>query len=191
MKLCVAILFSAGSAVAMIDASPSPQARLLATLPQGSYGDGQPPDATPPAFRTFLSTCRQTIDLNVLGKVPVSDEPFVSVGASDDFGDGLGSLKATAILFKTVSYPVRPDGVVTPNPPPIPYIPDRVDFFLYRRALQSGTFPADVPFEIALFSDDDSETHNPLLRVRSFERSVHSCESLIPPSRSCCRLETL
>jgi hypothetical protein len=86
----------------------------------------------------------------------------VSVGASDDYNDGQGSLKATAVLFLTGTH----DSTLTGNIPiKTPYIPTRVDFLAYKLPYQSRDTLTD--FQLTLFSDDGTTAHNPYQQVRA------------------------
>jgi hypothetical protein len=108
---------------------------------------------SPTAFATTISSSRFTIDRFNLTFALQSDEPLVSIGASDDYNDGLGSLKTTAVCFKTGSH-----ATITS-----PFIPTRVDFLLYKLARQNRDGITD--FRLTLFSDDGTPEHNPLAQV--------------------------
>jgi hypothetical protein len=121
--------------------SSSPAPRALVSAP------------SPTAFATTISTSRFWIDHFNLTYSLTSDEPLVSVGASDDYGDGLGSLKATAVCFKT--------GANINNTSP--FLPTAVHFLLYKTPLQERTDITD--FSLTLFSDDGTTSHNPYQQV--------------------------
>jgi hypothetical protein len=138
----------------------------VADAPRRRLQDGAP---SPTAYATAFATTRRTVDFNNLTFSLLSDEPVTSIGAADDFGDGLGSLKATAILFKTALYTQSP-------PSTSPYVAARCDFLLYKRPLTSRIFITDLT--LTLFSDDGSSTHNPLAPVRSRWRNQRNSTAL-------------
>ncbi len=124
--------------------------------PEPSYAPEHPRELqapSPTAFATTISSSRFTIDRFNLTFTLASDEPLVSIGASDDYNDGLGSLKTTAVLVKTGSHPTITS----------PFIPTRCDFLLYRLSKQSRETITD--FTLTLFTDDGTSTHNPLAQV--------------------------
>jgi hypothetical protein len=109
------------------------------------------------AYPTTISASRFWIDANNLTFSFSSDEDLASVGAADDFGDGLGSLKATAVLILTGTDASSPYN-------PMQYVPLRCDFLLYRKPFQTRVGITD--FQLTLFSDDGTSTHNPDQQVR-------------------------
>ncbi len=109
----------------------------------------------PSPLATTIATSRFTIDRFNLTFSLASDEPLTSIGGSDDYNDGLGSLKTTAVLFLTGSHPTISN----------PFIPTRVDFLLYKLARMSRDTITD--FALTLFSDDGTPEHNPLAPVCS------------------------
>jgi hypothetical protein len=113
---------------------------------------------SPTAYATAFATTRRTVDFNNLTFSLVSEETLASIGAADDFGDGLGTLKATAILFKTAVY-TQDLNIISP------YVAARCDFLLFKRSLTSRINIRDLT--LTLFSDDGSSTHNPLAPVSS------------------------
>ena len=108
--------------------------------------------ATTSALPTVLSSTRYTIDKYALAGNLESDEIRVSAGAADVYGDSIGSLKTTAVMFRTPAG----DGV--------PYSPQRCDILFFITAGQPTTSLA--AFSIILFADDDTDAHNPGARVR-------------------------
>jgi hypothetical protein len=126
---------------------------------------------SPTALATTISASRFTIDRFNLTFTLASDEPMVSIGASDDFGDGLGSLKATAVCFKTGSNTNISS----------PFIPTRVDFLLYKKSLQSRDTITDL--SLTLFSDDGTTSHNPYRQVRA---RCHCARGAAEASVTCC-----
>ena len=102
-------------------------------------------------YPTTISATRYWIDVFNLTFTIVSDRPYVSVGARDDYGDGIGNLVSTAVLIKTPA-----NRIGDPN---WAYRPTRVDLLMYGNPNQATRSIND--FFVTLFSDDGSDVHNP------------------------------
>jgi hypothetical protein len=114
---------------------------------------------SPTVYATFPASSRYWVDFHNLTFALSSDESLASIGAADDYSDGIGSLKATAVLVLT--------GFNANNP--LPFTITRCDFLLFKKPFT--TFVGITTFQLTLFSDDhptdpDFPTHNPYQQVR-------------------------
>jgi hypothetical protein len=110
-------------------------------------------------FATFPASSRFWIDVRNLTFTLASDDSLASIGGADDFGDNVGSLKATAVLVQTGVNP-NIDG---------PFFITRCDFLLFKKPFT--TFIGISSFQLTLFSDDNptdpsAPSHNPYQQVR-------------------------
>ena len=112
---------------------------------------GQTASAAP----TTLATTRFTIDnFNYTFNLQTDEPaPNIAAGAIDQFGDGFGTLRATAVMFQ----PRAGNG--------LPYLPVRCDILLFKPGGQALNFITD--FTLTLYADDEAEGHNPGVRVRA------------------------
>ena len=118
------------------------------TLPFLAFPPDSQQAASATSFPTTLATTRYTIDHFNLTFSLHSDEPTVSVGAFDAYGDGVGTARATAVMFQT---PMNAFGV--------PYLPTRCDALFFKAGGQSRNYLND--FNLRLYADDGSDAHNP------------------------------
>ena len=123
--------------------------RALAVSAVCLLASAQTPTASPQS--TTIATTRYTIYRFNLAFNRTSDEPLVSVGMHDVFNDGIGTLKSTAVMFRT------------PTGNGLKYYPTRCDILFHKVGVQSRTDISD--FNLILFDDDDTAEHNPNTQV--------------------------
>ena len=106
---------------------------------------------TPSPIGTVLSSTRYTIDhFNYTFNLQTDEtSPGVSAGSYDKYRDGVGSARATAVLFQTPAG----DGN--------PFTPVRCDLFLFKSAGQTQNFLQDSGLTLSVYADGGSDAHFP------------------------------
>ena len=123
--------------------------RFLAFIGACVLATAQTPTASP--LSTAIATTRFTISRFNLALNRTSDEPLLSVGMHDVFNDGVGTLKSTAVMFRT------------PTGNGLKYYPTRCDILFHKVGDLSRTDISD--FNLILFDDDGTAEHNPKSQV--------------------------
>jgi hypothetical protein len=120
---------------------------------------------------TTISSSRFTIDYFNMTFALLSDQTKASVGAINNFNDGVYSLVTTAVLFKTPA-------IDPANPVAWQYRPTRVDMLFFQKAAQATRPVGLSDILLTLYSDDGSADHNPRANVRPLP-SCRLSESLL------------